>query len=90
MVGAEVGDVGHVRVQPPLLGARDVAAGGDFQRAEVAAELLLLLIGEVLVVEHQHGVPIHAGFQRRDLIARQRLGDVEAGDLAGEARASGR
>ena len=39
---------------------RDVA-GRLLQRAEVAAERQLLLVGEVLVVEHQHGVVVHAG-----------------------------
>ena len=45
---------------------RDVA-GRLLQRAEVAAERELRLVGEVLVVEHQHAELVHAGRDRRGL-----------------------
>ena len=86
VVLVEVGDVVDVHRQPALVTLRDVA-GRLLQRAEVAAERKLRLVGEVLVVEHQHAVLVHAGGDRRGIGVRQRLGDVDAGDLAGEERA---
>ncbi len=65
---------------------RDVARR-LLQRAEVAAEGQLGFVGEVLVVEHQHAVLVHAGRDRRGIGVRQRPGDVDAGDLAREERA---
>jgi hypothetical protein len=40
----------------------------------------------MLIVEHQHAVGIHAGLDRRRLVAGQGLGDVDAGNIADEAR----
>jgi hypothetical protein len=57
-----------------------------FQLAEIAAECLLLLVGQFLVVEHQHGAAVHAGFDRGDVILAERLSDIDAGHLAGEDR----
>jgi hypothetical protein len=65
-------------------------AGRRLQRAEVAAERKLRLVGEVLVVEHQHAVLVHAGGDRRRISRRQRLRDVDAGDLARKERAGDR
>ena len=33
----------------------------------------LLVVGDVLVVEDQHRIAVHAGVDRRGLVARQRL-----------------
>jgi hypothetical protein len=65
-------------------------AGRRLQRAEVAAERKLRLVGEVLVVEHQHAVLVHAGGDRRRVRVRQRLRDVDAGDLTREERTGDR
>ena len=83
---AEVGDVVHAHGQALVLGLGDVAAAGVLQGAEVAAERHLLLVGEHLVVEHEHGVAIHPGLDGRHLVARERTGDVDARDLADEDR----
>ena len=64
----------------------DVAAARVLDGAEVARERHLLLVGELLVAEDEHGVLVHAGLDGRHLVRRQRLGDVDAGDLAGELR----
>ena len=47
---------------------------GFLQRSEIAAERFLLVVGEALVVEHQHGVAIHAGFEFRDLCRASAVG----------------
>ena len=37
----------------------------------MAGEGELLLVGDVLIAEHQHGVLVHAGLDRRNLIAAE-------------------
>ena len=64
----------------------DVTAGRCLQRAEVARERALRVVGQALVVEHQHGVAIHARLDRRHVFARQGLRDVDPGHFAGECR----
>ena len=77
VVLVEVGDVVHVHRQPPLVPLRDVA-GRLLKTTEVAAERKLRLVGEVLVVEHQHAVLVHAGGECGRLGVRERLRDVDA------------
>ena len=52
--------------------------------AEVFREFDLLVVGDVLIVEHQHRVTVHAGIDRGSLLAGQRLSQIDAGHLAGE------
>ena len=85
VVHAEVRHVRHVSVEAASGGCDDAAGGGVLQRSEIGAERFLLVVGEGLVVKDQHGVTIHAGFQRRDLGRGQRPGDVDTGDFADEA-----
>src|SRR6266853_1035901 len=59
-------------------------SAGVLQRAEVDAEGHLLLVGDLLIVEDQHRVAIHARVDGRDLVARQRTREIHAGHLAGE------
>src|SRR5487761_1897737 len=59
------------------------------QFAKIAAERELRCVGEMLVMEHQHAEPVHAGGDRLRLFGGERAGDVDAGDLAGEERAGG-
>ena len=54
-----------------VLGLGDVAAAGILQGAEVPAERHLLLVGDRLVVEDEHGVAVHARLDRRHLFARR-------------------
>ena len=61
-----------------------------FSRApKLQRERHLLLVGQLLAAEHQHGKFVHAGFDGRDVGLRERLGDVDAGDLAGERGLNG-
>ena len=83
---AEVRDVVHADREPLVLGLGDVAAAGNLEAAEVGAEHHLLLVGEPLIAEHEDGVLVHAGLDSSDLGLADRLGDVDAGHLAGEAR----
>ena len=51
-------------------------------RPQALGEGELLGVREVLVVEHQDGVLVHAGMNCGDVRGRQRLRQVDAGDLA--------
>ena len=86
LVLVEIGRILHVERQPPLGRGRDMPSGRRLQRAEIARERALRIVGQLLIVEHQHGVVIHAGLDRRDILTRQRLRDVHARHLAGELR----
>ena len=72
-------------VQTALRGFGDVAAGSLLQSTEIQAERLLLFVGEPLIVIDKDTETIHAGLQNLDLRAGQWLGDVDTGNLAGEA-----
>ena len=65
---------------------RHVAARRLLQSAEIAGERALLIVGQRLAVEHQHRVAIHARLDRRHVAGVERLGDIDAGHLAGEGR----
>jgi hypothetical protein len=80
----EVGDVVHADRQPPLLRLGDVVAGGVLDLAEIARERHLLVVGQLLVVEDEDGVLVHAGLDGGDVLAAERLGEVSARDLADE------
>jgi hypothetical protein len=86
---AEVGDVVHANHEALVLGLGDVAAARVLDVAEVAGESHLLLVGDGLAGEHQHGVLVHARLDGGHLLARERLGDVDAGHLADEDRVEG-
>src|SRR5207237_7970508 len=62
-------------------------AGADrvLDLAEAAGEGQLLLVVELLVVENEHGVGVHAGVDRRHRLRRQRPRQVEAIHFSGEA-----
>jgi len=85
----DVGDVAEFVHHAPFFGPGHLAGQRRFQLAEVAAEYRLLVVGKALVVEHQDGVTIHADLDRCDLVGRQRVGKVDAGDLADEAGVHG-
>src|SRR6266576_3644506 len=86
VVLADVGNISHFDRQPPVLRPGDIAADRTLDLTEIAAEGELLLIRDVLVVEGEHRVFVHAGLDRCDLIARQWLPEVDARDLADEDR----
>src|ERR1700754_3092755 len=68
---AEVGDVVEAGGEPRILRLDDIAAARILALAEIQRERHLLLIGDILAVEHQHGVFVHAGFDIGGLLGRQ-------------------
>ena len=65
VVLVEVGDVGEGGGQAVLVRRAQARADGVLDVAQAAGEGELLLVVELLVVEHQHRVPVHAGVDRR-------------------------
>ena len=86
-VFVEVREIGHAGAEP-LLAARPhmPRRAVCLQFAEMAGEGELLVIGDRLLAEHQHGVTVHAVFDRRDLACVERVAAIDAGDLADEHR----
>jgi hypothetical protein len=84
-VRADVGHVGQRLVAEPV--AADGRGGGPgMQRAvETLGEVELLLVGEILVAEHQDGVHVHAGADRLEGGAIMHLAQVDRAHFAGEA-----
>ena len=68
VVLAEVGDVVHAGRQALVLRLGDVAAARVLDRAEVERERHLLLVGQLLVAEDEHGVLVHAGLDGRHVL----------------------
>ena len=70
-----------------FVGGAQAGADGVLDLAQALGEGELLGVVDLLVVEHQHGVLVHAGMDRRHLVRRQRLAHVDAVDFACEAGA---
>src|ERR1700694_1659604 len=84
---AEVGDVVEAGGgKPRILRLDDIAAAWIFALAEIQRERQLLLVGNVLISEQQHGVFIHAGFDIPCLLRRQGFAQIDAGHLAEKMR----
>src|SRR5213592_1454565 len=83
---AEIGDVVQPGGEPVifLLGHR--AAARILTLAEIARKRQLLVVGDVLVAEQQHGVFIHAGFDILGLLRGQRLAQIDARDFTEKMR----
>src|SRR3984893_18465481 len=64
----------------------DVAAARILALAEIERERHLLLVGDVLTGEQQHGVFVHAGLDVARLLRRQRLAQIDARNLAEKMR----
>jgi hypothetical protein len=86
VVLVEVGDIGERVGQTVLLRTAQAGGNGQLDFAEALREGQLLLVGEGLIVEDQHGVLVHALVNGRNILGRERLGEVEAGGLADETR----
>ena len=85
LVLVQVGDIRHLPVDAARFGLLDVAhLAGNFQRAEIAREGFLLLVGKVLIVEHQDGVLVHARLDRCDVLRRQRFGQIDTIDFTAD------
>ncbi len=81
----EVGEIADPGAQPIVRRLADGAGPGlGFERAEVLREGDLLLVGDVLAMEDEHGEAVHAVIDRRGVLAADRLGQVDARHLAGE------
>ncbi len=79
---AEVGDVVQPGAQPVVLLLGDGAAAGLLALAEIQCKGELLLVSDVLAVEHQHGIFVHRSLDLARLLTRQGLAQIEARDLA--------
>src|SRR5215471_7036916 len=83
----EVRKIGHARAKPLRLAAADVARRAvGLELAEMTREDELLVDGDVLVAKHEHGVAVHARFDRGDLVRAERMAAIDAGDLADKDR----
>ena len=83
----EVGHVGKGGGKPLIARGAQAGADGVLDVAQAPREGELLVVGDPLVVEDEHGVPVHAGVDRLDLVGRQRPGHVDAFHFRGEAQA---
>ena len=83
VVGVEVGDVGELGV---LQAAHHAMVARRLDRAEQLAQAQQAVIVERLIVKDQHGVTVDGVVQRLHGLRRQRAGEIDAGDLAGEQR----
>ena len=86
VVLAKVGHVVHQRVEPLFVILGDGAAGRVFDLAEIAGESDLLLVGDVLLVEDENRIAVHAFVDRRDFVARQRPAQIDARHFADKDR----
>jgi hypothetical protein len=84
-VPVEVGEIAHAGAEAAF---RRLADGArpllDLKRPEDRRKGDLLLVGDVLVVEDQHAVSVHARVDRVSIRATQRLPQVDARHFAGE------
>src|SRR3979411_2151529 len=83
---AEVGDIVEAGREPRILRLDDVAATRIFPFAEIKRESQLMIVGNVLISETQHRVVTHSVFDFGGLPRRQRLSQIDAGDLAEKMR----
>jgi len=81
---AKVGDVVEARVEAKVFLLGDIAAARVLALAEIQRECHLLLVGDVLAVEDQHGVFVHAGLDLDRLVPGQGLAQIDARHLADE------
>jgi hypothetical protein len=65
-------------------------AAGILALAEIPRKRQLLVVGDILIAEQQHGMLVHAGFDVRRLLRRQRFAQVDAGDFVEERAMSTR
>ncbi len=87
VVLVEVRDIGKGGRQAVFVGRAQAGVQRQLDLAQTAGKGELLLVVDVLIVEHQHRVSVHAGMDVGDLGGGQRLAHVDALDLAGKARA---
>jgi hypothetical protein len=86
--GRQVGDVAEFQpvTETPILGLRHLPGERHLELAKVATERKLLVVGQLLVAEHQHRVLVHSRLDRSHLVPAQRTRNVDAQDFAHEDR----
>ena len=80
----EIRNVAHLDAEPALVKPRNVVGRVKLDFAEASGECDLLFVGQWLLVEHQHRMPVHAGMYRRYLSRIERRAQIDAFDLRGE------
>ena len=80
----EIRDVAHLDAEPALVEPRYVVGRVQLDLAEASGECDLLFVGQWLLVEHQHRMPVHAGMYRRYLSRIERRAQIDAFDHRGE------
>ena len=83
---AEIGDVVEPRGQAVIFLLGHGAAARLLALAEIQRKGQLLLVGNVLAVEDQHGVFVHAGLDVGRLLLRQRLAQIDTRNFAEKMR----
>ena len=85
VLGVEVADVGHVLVQAQLVVLARLEHGG-LERAEIAREVELAVVVEMLVGEDQDGILGEGGADGGEIVGGERLVEVDIAHFGGEAR----
>ena len=82
----EIGDVAHLVTEAALVGTGHVVRGVELDLAEARGEGDLLGVGQRLIAEHQHGIAVHAGMDRRRARLIERGREIDVLDLARRTR----
>src|SRR5215472_11853759 len=83
----EIGEIGNAGPEPLILALPDMSRRVVvLQLPEMAGKRDLLVVGEVLIAENEHGKFVHAGLDRIDLLCAQRIVAVNPRNLADENR----
>ena len=85
LVLVEVGDVGEHGRQTVFVRLAQAITAGVLEFAESAAEGQVLLVGEILIVEDEHGMRIHRGVDGGHVLGRDGVAQIQAVDFGGEA-----
>jgi hypothetical protein len=87
-IPVQIGDVGKGRGESQLR-IPDRRIGAFLQLTEVAREGELLLVGDILIGQDQHRVPVHGGIDRPDLVRRQQTAHIDARQARADAGGEG-
>ena len=85
VLGVEIADVGHVLVQAKLVVLARLEDGG-LERPEVAREVELALVVELLIGEDQHGILGEGGANGGEIVGGERLAEHDVAHFGGEVR----
>jgi hypothetical protein len=85
----EIRDVAHLDAEPALVEPRYVVGRVQLDLAEASGKCDLLLVGQWLIVEHQHRMPVHAGMDRLHPGRIERCAQIDAFDHRGEFASDG-